>query len=91
MCSIITQGKFETTITDNPKSDGCYIVNFTPDPYTLQEDVSIYGRIITMGEKVSNDIYPICLWQGYKWYTETLDDKLYTVIVAMSKVVHPQL
>ena len=36
---------------NNYKEDGYYIVNFTSDPYTIQEGFIIGGRKNTMGEQ----------------------------------------
>ena len=50
MFSVVNHGNFEDVSTDKPKKYGYYIVNFTSDTYTLQEDVIIDKRIIVIGE-----------------------------------------
>ena len=64
MCSVVTHGYFGDMSTDDKKQDGYYIVKFTSDPYTFQDNVIIYRRIITIGEQVYNACYLSCLIQG---------------------------
>ena len=42
---------FEPVSANNYKEDGYYIVNFTSDPYTIQEGLIIGGRKNIMGEQ----------------------------------------
>ena len=50
MCYVFTQGDFILVSNDYPNEDVYYIVKFTYDPYTLQEDVIIYWRKVAMGK-----------------------------------------
>ena len=36
ICSIVAHGGFGAVSTDDNKEYGCYILQFTSDPYTLQ-------------------------------------------------------
>ena len=42
---------------DDPKEDHYYIINFTSDQYTIQQDVIIDSRIISLVKQVANDCY----------------------------------
>ena len=46
----IIEGKYGATVTDYSSCHGCYIINFYSLPYTLQEDLSIDGQVISSGE-----------------------------------------
>ena len=76
---------------DDPRENGYFILNITYDPYTLQEDVSIDGRIFEMGEHADNTCFLSHLIQGYKWYSDKYVEKTEHVVVEMSTLVHPQL
>ena len=64
MSSVVNHEYFGALSTDDPKEDGYYIVEFTSDPYTFQDNVIIDGRIITIGEQVANACYLSLLIQG---------------------------
>ena len=51
MLSVVTHEYFGSTINGNTKEYGYYIVNFTSEPYTLQEYVIIDGRKIATSEQ----------------------------------------
>ena len=61
MCYVFTQGDFILVSNDYPNEDVYYIVKFTYDSYTLQEDVINYGRKVAMGKKSADDVYLSCL------------------------------
>ena len=52
--SFVTRGYFGTVSNDNTKKDGYYMLKFTSNNYTIQEDVILYGRKCAMGEQVGN-------------------------------------
>ena len=56
-CSIVTEGKFEVASVDNPKEYGYWFLRLTSYTYIIQEDVSIYGIIVEMGEQGANSCY----------------------------------
>ena len=91
MWYVVTNGDLGVASTDDIKEGVYYIANFNFDPYTLQEDVSIDGRIIAMRKQVVNDFYPRHLIQGYKFYTEPLYSKTKPTIMEIKTVVHPQI
>ena len=64
MSYIVTHEYFESVSTDDTKEDGYCIVKFTSDPYTVQEGVIIYERIIKMAKQLSNDCYLIYFLKG---------------------------
>ena len=90
MSYIVTHEYFESVSTDDTKEDGYCIVKFTSDPYTVQEGIIIYERIIKMAKQLSNYCY-LFFFKGHKWYAEPLDGKLQNSIVATTTVIHTKL
>ena len=52
MYLIIMEGKYGTIDADDSSCHGYYIIKFSSSPYTIQEDLSIYGQVISSGEMV---------------------------------------
>ena len=46
----ITEGKYSEINTDKYSFHGYYIIKFYSIPYNLQEDLSIYGQVISSGK-----------------------------------------
>ena len=49
---IISIGNYVPIDADDTSCDGYYIIRFYSYPYTLQEDLNIYGQVIYSGEMV---------------------------------------
>ena len=50
------------------KTNGFYVIMFTLEAYTLQDNTTIDGEIITAGEFVVKAQYPFFLQVNTKWY-----------------------
>ena len=57
MSLIIMEGKYVAIDTYDSLCYGYYIIKFYSSPYTLQEDLSIYGQLISSGEIVCQGTY----------------------------------
>ena len=57
MSLIIIEGKYGAIDTDDYLCHGYYIINFPSSPYTLQEDFSIYGQVISPEKIVCERTY----------------------------------
>ena len=57
MFYVDNKGQFSAVSTYDRKEDGYYILDFTFDTHTIQEDSSIYGRMVAMGEQLAKVIY----------------------------------
>ena len=49
MSFIIIEDKYGDIDTDDSSCHGYYIIHFSLYPYTLQADLSIYGKVISFG------------------------------------------
>ena len=59
MASLFESGKDGAINTTNKSTNGFYVIMFTSGSYTLQENTTIDGKIITAGELVVKEKY-IC-------------------------------
>ena len=66
--SILHDGNFGAINTDDPKTDGYYIVQFKSDPYTLQDTIDVDGQILEKGEVVCDARYFSPAMENSKWY-----------------------
>ena len=61
MASLFESGKYGAINTTDTSSNGFYVIMFTSGAYTLQENTTIYGQIITAGELVVKaKIFVLC-------------------------------
>ena len=68
MESLVESGKYGAINTTYTSTNGFYVIVFTYGAYTLQENTSIDGQIITAGELVIKTKY-ICYMQiDTNWY-----------------------
>ena len=52
MDSLVEPGKYGAINTTETSTNGFYVIMFTSGAYTLQENTTIYGKIITAGDLV---------------------------------------
>ena len=52
MSSLFESEKYGAINTTYTTKNGCYVIMFTSEEYTLQDNTTIYGQIITAGELV---------------------------------------
>ena len=50
MASLVESGKYGAINTTETATNGTYVVIFTSEAYTLQDNITIYGKIITAWE-----------------------------------------
>ena len=63
---------------------------FPSDAYTLQENATIYGKIITAGELVVNAKYLCSMQVDTNWYWNK-QSKHHFITVPTRTILHPQL
>ena len=59
MASLVESGTYGSINTTDTSTNGFYVIMFTSGEYTLQENKTIDGKIITAGELVVKEQY-IC-------------------------------
>ena len=52
MASLVESGKYGSINTTGTTANRFYVIMFTSEAYTLQDNTTIYGQIITAGELV---------------------------------------
>ena len=62
MASLVESGKYGAINTTDTSTNGFYVIMFTSGAYTLQENTTIDGQIITAGELVVKVEY-LCYMQ----------------------------
>ena len=52
MALLVESGKHGATNKTDTEKNGLYIIMFTSEVYTLQDNTTIYGQVITSGELI---------------------------------------
>ena len=62
MASLVQSGMYGAINTDDNTSNGLYVIQFSSDSYTLQNNTTIDGQVISAGELVVKAQY-LCSMQ----------------------------
>ena len=54
--------------TDETTTNGFYVIQFISEAYTLQNDTTIYGQVISAGESVVKAQYLCSMQEKPNWY-----------------------
>ena len=81
MVHLVNNKQFGAIHTEDPKTDGYYIVQFISDPYTLQEDTVEDGVTIANGVLVCDARYFSPVQLGDCWYTLPKDGDIETTVL----------
>jgi hypothetical protein len=91
---LVENGNYGAFSTDDPDADGYYIVQWTGDPFTLQDDLLLESTdCIPLGEIVCEAIFFSKIPRANRWYIPEKNlngDSLFTT-VRMKQVVAPNL
>ena len=68
MASLVESGKYGSINTTDTTTNGFYVIMFTSEAYTLQDNTKIYGQIITAGELVVKAQYLCSMQLDTNWY-----------------------
>ena len=90
MASLVESGKYGSINTTDTSTNGFYVIIFTSGAYTLQENTSIDGKIITAGELVVNAKYLCSMQIDTNWYWNQ-QPKYNVITVPTCTILHPQL
>lgn len=86
IASTIAESSYGAVNTEDPQTDGYYIVKFISSPYTLQNDVVVNGDRISSGMLVCDAEYLSPAFKGSNWYVTPIGGTI-SVIIQMSKVL----
>ena len=90
MASLVESGTYGAINTTDTSTNGFYVIMFTSGAYTLQENTTIDGQIITAGELVVQAKY-FCSMKIYtNWYWNQ-QPKYHVITVPIRTIIHPQI
>ena len=90
MASLVKSGKYGTINTAETSTDGYYVINFISEAYTLQNNATIDGKIITAGESFVKAKYLSSVQDITNWYWEH-HPKQQAIIVPTRTIIHTRL
>ena len=68
MASLVESGNYGAINTTETSTNGFYVIMFTSGAYTLQDNTTIYGQIITACELVVKTQYLCSMQVDTNWY-----------------------
>ena len=68
MASLVESGKYVTINKTDTTTNGFYVIMFTSEAYTIQDNTTIDGKIITSGELVVKAQYLCYMKLDTNWY-----------------------
>ena len=90
MASLVESGKYGAINTTDTSTNGFYVIVFTSGAYTLQENTTIDGQIITAGELVVKAQYLCSMQLDTNWHCNQ-QPKQHVITVPTRTIIHPQL
>ena len=90
MASLVESVKYGAINTTDTSTNRFYVIMFTPGAYTLQENTTIDGQIITAGELVVNAKYLCSMQVDTNWYWNQQPNNHF-ITVPTGTILHPQL
>ena len=67
MTSLVESGKYGAINTTDTETNIFYVIMFTSEAYTLQDNTTIDGKIITAGELVVKAWYLCSMQEDNNW------------------------
>ena len=90
VASLAESGNYGAINTTDTSTNGFYVIMFTSEAYTLQENTTIYGNIINCGELVVKAQYICSIQVDTSWYCNQ-QPKHHVSTLPTRKILHPQL
>ena len=66
--SLYQSGMCDAINTDDTTTNGLYVIQFLSEAYTLQNNTTIDGQVISAGELVVNEQYLYSTQENSNWY-----------------------
>ena len=76
--------------TDDTTTNGLYVIQFISEAYTLQNNTTIDGQIISAGELVVKVQYLLYMQENTNWYCKQ-QPLQHTIIIPTHIILHPQI
>ena len=90
MASLVESGTYGAINKTDTSTNGFYAIMFTSGAYTLQENTTIDGQIITARELVVKAQYLCSMKIDTNWYWNQ-QPKHHVITVPTRTILHPQL
>ena len=90
MASLVESGKYGAISTTDKSTNKIYVLMFSSGAYTLQENTTIDGQIITTRYLVVNEKYLCYIQVDTNWYWDK-QPKNHVITVPTRTILHPQL
>ena len=90
MESLVESVKYGAINTIDTSTNGFYVIMFTSGAYTIYENKTIDGQIITAGELVVKEKYIFSMQVDTNWYWNQ-QPKHHVITVPTRTILHPQL
>ena len=68
VASLVQSGMYGAINTDDTTTNGFNMIQFISEAYTLQNDTTIYGQVISAGELVVKSQYLFSMQEKTNWY-----------------------
>ena len=90
MASLVQLGMYVVNNTDYNTSNGFYVIKLISEAYTLQNNTTIYGQVISSGKLVAKAQYLCSMQKNTNWYWKQ-QPLQHTIIVPTRTILHPRL
>ena len=87
---LVESGKYGSINTTDTTTNGFYVVVFKSEAYTLQDNTTIDGQIITAGELVFKAQYICSVQVDMNWYWNQ-HPQYHVITVPTRTIFHPRL
>ena len=86
MASLVKSGMYGSINTDDTTRNGFYVIQFISEAYTLQNNTTIYGQVMSAGELVVRKQYLYSMQENTNWYWKQKPQE-YNIIVPRLDVI----
>ena len=90
MASLFKSENYESINTTDTAINGFYVIMFTSEAYTLQENTTIDGQIITSEELVFKAQYICSVEVDINWYRNQHPQQYFTTVPTRT-IINPKL
>ena len=90
MASLFESGKYRAINTTDTTANGFYVIVLISEAYTLQENTTVDGQIITAGELAVKEKYICSMQVDTNWYWDQ-QPKQHVITVPTRRILYPQL
>ena len=90
MASLAQSGMYGAINTYDTKTNGLYVIQFISDAYTLQNNTTIDGKVISAGELVVKAQYLCSMQENTNWYWKQ-QPLQHNIMVTTCTILHPCL